>query len=60
VRRFILGSPEKLKAFEIPIAPPAEQHRIVKKIDSLSRRAERAREQLARIPKLIQKYRESG
>ena len=43
----------------IPLPLPSEQRRIVAKLDSLTGRTARAREQLARIPKLIQIYREA-
>ena len=39
-------------------SPLPEQRRIVVKLDSLTGRTARAQEQLGRIPKLIQKYRE--
>jgi type I restriction enzyme S subunit len=49
----------KLKAFNIPMAPLSEQRRIVTKLDSLTGCTARAREQLGRIPKLVEMYRES-
>jgi len=42
----------------MPLPPLPEQRRIVVKLDSLTGRTARAQEQLGRIPKLIQKYRE--
>ena len=48
----------KLKALSIPTPPLEEQRRIVAKLDRLTGRATRAREELGRIPRLIQKYRE--
>ncbi|MGA7385887.1 MAG: restriction endonuclease subunit S, partial [Methylocella sp.] len=46
---------------EIPLPQPPipEQRRIVAKLDSLTGRTARARDELGRIPRLIQKYRES-
>ena len=49
----------KLKTLAIPTPPLAEQRRIVAKLDGLTGSTARAREQLGRIPKLIQKYREA-
>ena len=44
---------------QIGLPPRREQRRIVAKLDSLTGRTARAREQLRRIPNLIQKYREA-
>jgi type I restriction enzyme, S subunit len=41
----------------IPLPPIAEQHQIVTKLDSLSGQTRRAREQLSRVPRLLEKYR---
>lgn len=49
----------KLGSVEVPLPPIHEQRQIVAKLDSLTGRTARAREQLGRIPRLIQKYRES-
>lgn len=43
----------------VPSAPLQEQHRIVAKIDSLFSRSSRARDELARIPRLIERYRQA-
>jgi type I restriction enzyme, S subunit len=43
----------------VPLAPTEEQRRIVAKLDSLFARTRRAREELARIPRLIEHYRQS-
>lgn len=43
----------------IPLPPPPQQRRIVAKLDSFTDRTGRAREQLGRTPRLIQKYREA-
>jgi type I restriction enzyme S subunit len=43
----------------IAVPPLAEQRRIVAKLDGLTGSTARAREQLGRIPRLIQKYREA-
>lgn len=44
---------------EIGLSPTAEQQRIVAKIDSLFARSSRARDELARIPRLIERYRQA-
>ena len=49
----------KLKRITLPTPSLTEQRRIVVKLDSLTGRTARAQEQLGRIPKLIQKYREA-
>ncbi len=43
----------------VNVPPSAEQHRIVAKIDSLFARSSRARDELAHIPKLIERYRQA-
>ncbi|MFV3131542.1 restriction endonuclease subunit S [Niveispirillum sp. KHB5.9] len=43
----------------MPLPPEPEQHRIVAKIDSLFARSSRARDELAHIPKLIERYRQA-
>lgn len=40
----------------IPLPPLPEQRRIVTKIDSLTGKSSRARDRLARIPRLVEKY----
>ncbi|PSJ55944.1 restriction endonuclease subunit S [Pseudaminobacter soli (ex Li et al. 2025)] len=45
-----------LKEHHIPLAPLAEQRRIVMKVDSLTTRTARARKELDRIPNLIARY----
>jgi type I restriction enzyme S subunit len=47
-----------LKAHPIPIAPLAEQRRIVAKLDHLVARIDRARHELGRIPSLVARYRQ--
>ncbi|WP_322896279.1 MULTISPECIES: restriction endonuclease subunit S [unclassified Yoonia] len=47
-----------LKRYQIPIAPLAEQGRIVLKVDGLTARTARARKDLSRIPTLIAQYKE--
>src|SRR5262249_20946425 len=42
--------------FVVPLAPLPEQRRIVAKIDSLSAKSQRARNNLDHIPRLIDKY----
>jgi type I restriction enzyme S subunit len=48
-----------LRATQVPIAPLSEQRRIVAKIDSLSAKSRRARDQLDRIPMLVEKYKQA-
>lgn len=45
-----------LKATPFPLAPFAEQRRIVAKIETLSAKSERARDQLDRVARLVEKY----
>jgi type I restriction enzyme S subunit len=49
---------QTLSDWPVLLPPLPEQHGIAAKLDSLSGRTARAREELGRIPKLIQKYRE--
>jgi type I restriction enzyme, S subunit len=51
-------SDRDVSSSRIAVPPVIEQRRIVAKLDSLTGRTARAREQLERIPKLVQKYRE--
>ncbi|TNC95168.1 MAG: type I restriction enzyme, S subunit [Stygiobacter sp.] len=51
--------PAGVAQIEVPLAPADEQHRIVTKIDSLFARSSRARDELAHIPKLIERYRQA-
>lgn len=48
-----------LKRMPVPLAPSAEQRRIVAKIDSLSGKSKRAREKLDHIPRLVEKYKQA-
>ena len=50
---------KKLATIEIPIAPLAEQRRIVAKLDALFARTRQAREELEHIPALIGHYKEA-
>jgi type I restriction enzyme S subunit len=65
IRRFGKGSTHttiyfpEVKAFHICLAPVNEQHRIVAKLDSLFARTRSAREELARIPHLIEHYKQA-
>jgi type I restriction enzyme S subunit len=45
--------------FEIPLPPPAEQQRIVAKINSLTGKSKRARAHLDHIPRLVEKYKQA-
>jgi type I restriction enzyme S subunit len=47
-----------LKEHVIPLAPMAEQRRIVEKVDSLTASTARARKELDRIPSLIARYKQ--
>jgi type I restriction enzyme, S subunit len=48
-----------LRAHEVPIAPSAEQPRIVSKIDELFSRIEEGERALKRVQKLVERYRQS-
>ncbi len=48
-----------LRLVRVPIAPLAEQHRIVARIDSLSAKSGRARDHLNHIPRLVEKYKQA-
>lgn len=48
-----------LARMPVHLPPRPEQHRIVAKIDSLFARSSRARDELAHIPKLIERYRQA-
>ncbi len=52
-------SDRDVSSSRIAVPPVFEQRRIVAKLDSLTGRTVRARDELGRIPKLIQKYREA-
>jgi type I restriction enzyme S subunit len=49
----------KLKDLEVPVPPPSEQRRIVRKLDGLQARSRRAREALEAVPPLLEKLRQS-
>jgi len=49
----------RFSALEIPLSPLKEQHRIVAKLDRLFARSRRAREELDRIPKLCDRYKQA-
>jgi type I restriction enzyme, S subunit len=48
----------RVKQLVLPVPPLAEQQRIVAKIDSLSAKSRRARDQLDHIPRLVEKYKQ--
>ena len=48
-----------LKAYKIPLPPLAEQQRIVAKLEALLTRSTNARNELAAIPKLIERYKQA-
>jgi type I restriction enzyme S subunit len=56
IRRLTLGI---ISSQRVPLAPFAEQRRIVAKIDSLSSKSKRAREHLDHIPRLVEKYKQA-
>ena len=45
-----------LKTLEVPTPPLAEQGRIVVKLDNCFKRSTRAREEIARVPELVERY----
>jgi type I restriction enzyme S subunit len=49
---------ESLSAYEFSIPPIGEQQRIVAKVDSLSAKSKRARDQLDYIPRLVEKHKQ--
>lgn len=50
---------QKLADLDMPLAPVAEQKRIVAKVEALLERANAARERLARLPALLKCFRQS-
>jgi type I restriction enzyme S subunit len=48
-----------LKAVEIPLAPLAEQRRIVAKVDAVLARVNAARQRLGRVPAVLKRFRQS-
>jgi len=48
-----------VRAFELFVPPPPEQHRIVAKVEALLARVNAAREQLERVPLILRRFRES-
>jgi type I restriction enzyme S subunit len=48
-----------LSQLQLPVAPLAEQRRIVTKINSLSAKFKRARDQLDHVPRLVEKYKQT-
>ena len=52
-------SREMLSRIEVPLAPLAEQRRIVTKLDSLTGATARAHAELERLPALIQRYKQA-
>jgi type I restriction enzyme, S subunit len=49
----------RVKRLDLPVPPLPEQRRIVAKIDSLSAKSKRASDQLDRIPRLVEKYKQA-
>jgi type I restriction enzyme S subunit len=52
-------SQDKIRSAPIPLAPAAEQRRIVSKLESLQARSRRAKEALDAIPALLERFRQS-
>lgn len=50
---------EHFEALQIPIAPLAEQHRIVTKLDAVMQKVESNKQRLDKIPKLLKRFRQS-
>lgn len=50
---------QNLARVHVVVPPTAEQKRIVEKLDSLSARSSRARDELARIPRLVARYKQA-
>jgi len=50
---------ESISSYEFPVPPVGEQQRIVEKLDSLSTKSKRARDQLDRVPRLVEKYKQA-
>ena len=50
---------QDMRSVPVPLPPKPEQHRIVKKVEALFARSARARDELARIPRLIERYRQA-
>jgi type I restriction enzyme, S subunit len=48
--------PQGVAKIRIPIAPSAEQRRIVEKLDNILARSRRSREELEHIPRLVDRY----
>jgi type I restriction enzyme S subunit len=65
IRRFGEGSTHttiyfpEVKAFHVSLPPLPEQRRIVSKIDRLSAKSKRARDDLDRVPQLVEKYKQA-
>lgn len=51
--------PSEVAEIEVPLAPLAEQRRIVAKIDSLTGKSRRARDHLDHIPRLVENYKQA-
>lgn len=50
---------EHFEALQIPIAPLAEQHRIVAKLDAVIQKIESNKQRLEKIPKILKRFRQS-
>jgi type I restriction enzyme S subunit len=48
-----------VQALQVPLAPIAEQHRIIAKVDALMSRARAARARLDKVPLLLKQFRQS-
>ena len=52
-------SQDIVKSYEVRLAPPAEQRRIVAKLDALLARVDVCRQRLDKVPKLLARFRQS-
>jgi type I restriction enzyme S subunit len=50
---------EGMRRIRIPLAPPTQRERIVAKLDGLLARSKGARDELARIPRLVERYKKA-
>jgi type I restriction enzyme S subunit len=50
---------EGMRRVHIPLPSPSQQHRIVSKLDSVFAKLKAAREELDRVPKLVERYKQA-
>ncbi|MGD0469234.1 MAG: restriction endonuclease subunit S [Terriglobales bacterium] len=51
--------PSHIREFIVPLPPPDEQRRVAMKLDRLSCHSNRARAELVRIPRLVERYKQA-